>query len=73
MEQSRQMRTLSIQMLTPAEAAGYCGDPNGSVDPGFACRFEQWLHRYGAALGCVAVVLSFIGAVDLVRHAVALL
>lgn len=52
-----------IQTLTTGEA-GYWGSPKRS----FHRSFARWLNRHGAALGCLVVVLTFIGAVDLVRH-----
>lgn len=58
-----------IQTLTTGDAAGYWG-PAGQF---FRRRFssgqlERWLDRHGGAIGCIAVVVTFIGAVDLVKH-----
>jgi len=69
------MRALSLirALSATGDIASHWGHPNGSVDPEFARRIEQWLDRHGAALGCLAIVLTFIGAIELIRHLVALL
>jgi hypothetical protein len=61
-----------IQTLTETDAS-FWGPPRGFFRQRFSRQLDRWLNRHGAALGCLAVVLTFIGAVDLVRHLLALL
>jgi hypothetical protein len=57
-----------IQTLTTGDAAGCWGPPRRFFDRKFFRTLERCLDRHGAALGCLAVVLTFISAVDLVKH-----
>jgi hypothetical protein len=57
-----------IQTLTAGDAAGFWGPPRQFFAQRFPRRkLERCLDRYGGALGCITVVLTFIGTVDLVR------
>lgn len=62
-----------IQTLTAGEAAGFWGPPKGFFRPKFSRDLDRWLDCHGAALGAALVLLTFIGAVDLIRHVLALL
>jgi hypothetical protein len=61
-----------IQTLTGRDACGFWGPPKRPGVEGLARRLGRWLDRRGAAVGAIVVVLTFIGALDLVKHAVAL-
>lgn len=61
-----------IQTPTASPAAGFSRSAGRSSLPRLTRRLDRWLDRHGAAIGGIAVVLAFIGAVDLVKHAVSL-
>jgi len=57
-----------IQTLATGDAAGCWGPPGRFFARKFFRRqLERCLDRHGGALGCIAVVLTFIGAVDLIK------
>ena len=57
-----------IQTLTTRDAAGYWGPPGRFFAQRFPRRqLDQCLDRYGGTLGGIAVILTFIGAVDLIK------
>ena len=57
-----------ILTLTTGDAAGYWGPPRRFFGQNFSSQLDRCLDRHGGALGCIAVVVTFIGAIDLVKH-----
>ncbi len=43
----------------------FSGRPEARI---LALRLDGWLDRHGAALGCLAVLLTFLGTIELVKH-----
>ena len=63
-----------IQALTSGHAPGHRGSlgrRSGSSE--FSRWLNRWLDRHGAAVGFLAVLLTFVGAVELVEHVLTLL
>ena len=62
-----------IQALISSPVAGDYSLTSRSGVRIVARRLDRWLDHHGAVLGCLAVVLTFMAAVDLIKHLLALL